>query len=321
MIASYLGVNMAYVDVAFEDGRPDPSTMKIVDLGNAYDQTGFLEIERGIKFFNAGAWENARVTFQRIQSHNSSLNDLAVGLSKLSDVMERWDLFSHYKVNLSDDFKEAIQVLKRVSFTDQSYSQTIGVLTTDVEQLRGISDRIFNEPRPNLLMTVDLFLNAQRCIEKGRYDDGVARLYRALESLAQFYLKNDYGIDTSKPNLKGKNFNFIDKFREYKKGYLPEKLALEDSYLLLFFANHNILGKSVIQGFSEREKRPKNVFHNLLQKRNNSILAHGFEPIREDTAKELLGRIEQLLARSMGEEFTKFKNELVFPQIPSIFGK
>ncbi|NWF57206.1 MAG: hypothetical protein HXY45_20705, partial [Syntrophaceae bacterium] len=79
MMASYLGANMAYVDVIYKDGKPDPATMKIVNLGNAYDQTGFLEIERGTQFFNAGAWENARETFSRIQSHDSCLNDLASG--------------------------------------------------------------------------------------------------------------------------------------------------------------------------------------------------------------------------------------------------
>lgn len=318
MIASYLGANMGYVDVAFKDGKPDPSTMKIVDLGNAYDQTGFLEIERGIQFFNAGVWENAKLTFQRIQSHHSSLNDLAIGLTKLSDVMERWDLFVHYKENLSQDLKDVVKILRRVSFTDQSYSEIIKILVSDIERLKAISDRIFKEVRPNLLMTVDLFLNAQRCIKKGRYDDGVARLYRTLESLAQFYLKKDYGIDTTKADLKGKNFDFIDKFREYKRGHLPENLALEDAYLLLYFAKHH-LGKAVIQGFSEREKRPKNIFHELLEKRNNSIMAHGFEPIGQEIAQKLFKKMDQLLARSMGEEFIKLRDELIFPQIPSIF--
>ncbi len=321
MIASYLGANMAYVDVAFKDDKPDPSTMKIVDLGNAYDQTGFLEIERGIQFFNVGAWENAKMTFQRIQSHHSSLNDVAIGLHKLSDAMERWDLFAHYKMNLSQDFQEIAQILRRVSFTNQSFSEIIKILINDIQRLQKISDRIFKESRPNLLMTVDLFLNAQRCIEKGRYDDGVSRLYRTLESLAQFYLKKDYGIDTSKPNLGENQSTFIDEFRKYKKGCLPDKLALEDAYLLLFFAKHEILGKSVIQGISKKGERPKNVFHKLLEKRNNSIMGHGFDPIEREIAQELLRKMEDLLANCMGEEFTKLKSEFNFPQIPSIFAK
>lgn len=43
----------------------------------------------------------------------------------------------------------------------------------------------------------DLFLNAERRACQGRFDDAVARLYRALELLAQVRLKIGHAIDTS----------------------------------------------------------------------------------------------------------------------------
>lgn len=319
MIASYLGMNMAYVDVSFKEGKPDPLTMKIVNLGNAYDQTGFLEIERGVQFFNVGAWENARDTFQRIQSHDASLNDLASGLTILSELMKRWDLFVHYKEDLSSEFRKVLVNLQRVSFSDQSKRNVVRLLIEDIERLQRVSTRLYTEPRPNLVLTVDLFLNSERCIQKGRYDDGVARLYRSLEALAQFYLKKDYDLDTTRPSFGKMDSNVIEKFRNYKKGQLPQKLGLEDDYLLLFSANHPVLGRAVITGFSDKSGRPKNIFHELLEKRNNSIMAHGFEPVEKDLANELLGKIESLLKKALGEEFSELKRDFVFPVIPSMF--
>ncbi len=321
MIASYLGVNMAYVDVRFEEGKPVPSTMKIVNLGNAYDQTGFLEIERGIQFFNTGAWENARETFQKIRSHNSALNDLAIALMKISDLMKRWDLFLHYKENLSKDFEEISQILARVSFSDESHSETVKGLIKEVERLKMVSDRIYTEKRPNLLLTVDLLLNAKRCIDKGRFDDGVARIYRVLESLAQYYLQKDYGFSTDKPDFQRMDPQIVGNFQRYKGGRLPQNLGLEDDYILLYFAKHPLLGKAVITGFSDKDQKPKNVFHKLLEKRNNSIMAHGFEPIEQNVAMELFKKTEDLLKDVLGEEFNRLKEELFFPTIPPFFKK
>lgn len=320
MIASYLGVNMAYVDVVFKDGKPDSSTMKIEQLGNAYDQTGFLEIERGIQFFNAGAWEHAQETFRRIQSHHSSLNDLAVGLAKLSGLMKRWDLFTHYKINLSQDFDKVYHTLKRISFSDPSYAEMVNSLSKDITRMQAVSSRINSEPRPNLLLVVDLFLNAQRCLDKGRFDDGVARLYRVLESLAQYYLHKDYSISTSKPNFDKMDSQIVERFRDYKGGQLPQKLGLEDDYTILFLANHSLLGKAVITGFG-KDHRPKNIFNQLLEKRNNSIMAHGFEPIEKNSAVDLFKKTEGLLKRVLGEEFIKLSEELSFPRLPSFFAK
>jgi len=310
---------MGYVDVNYKQGKPDPSTMRIVELGNAYDQTGFLEIERGIQFFNAGAWENAGDTFGRIQSHDSSLNDLAGGLAALSGAMKRWDLFIHYQEDLGREFGEVLKKLKRAAFSDPSYKDALRALISDVERLQKFSMRLYSEPRPNLLMTVDLYLNAERCIQKGRYDDGVARLYRALESLAQYYLKINYGVDTSKPDFSKIDSSAVGKFRDYKGGKLPEKLGIEDDYVLLHLARHPLLADEVVKGFEDG--RPKNQFQGLLEKRNRSILAHGFTPVDKNVAEIWLGRTEALLDKVLKEIFQEIRNDLRFPRIRSIFSR
>jgi CRISPR-associated protein (TIGR02710 family) len=43
----------------------------------------------------------------------------------------------------------------------------------------------------------DLWRNAQRCAARGRWDDGVARLYRLWEAMAQWLLWADFRLDTA----------------------------------------------------------------------------------------------------------------------------
>jgi CRISPR-associated protein (TIGR02710 family) len=114
----------------------------------------------------------------------------------------------------------------------------------------------------------DLLLNAERRSQRGRYDDGVGRLYRALELLAQVRLKLAYGLKTEN----------IDRSK------LPEKVAqryakvegklqmpLHRSYELLTELDNDSLGNS----YQSQEKD----LQNILQIRNKSLFAHGFSPI------------------------------------------
>ena len=321
MIASYLGLSMGYVDVAFKGGKPDPSTMKFVGLGNAYDQTGFLEIERGIQYFNARSWENAKNTFARIESHDSSMNDFALALVQYSELMRQWDQFNHYREDLSVGFKDTSRKLRRVSFSDQGHNRVVSMITEGVDRLADAAHHIYIEERPNLLLVVDLFFNAERCVQTGRFDDGVGRLYRAMETLAQYYLWKDYGIDTSDVKLDKVDPVIIEEFRKARGEQPPKKMALEDDYLFLFCGKHGLLGKSVILGINEKDGRPRNVFSGLLGKRNNSIMAHGFEPIEGEVAKKLLSKVEQLLMNAIGDQFLTLREELMFSQIPSVFAK
>ncbi|MEO0166849.1 MAG: hypothetical protein ABIL39_12005, partial [candidate division WOR-3 bacterium] len=64
MIASFLGLEMVYVNVKYKDGKPDPNTMQIIPLGNAYEQTGFLEEAKADKLFNEYNFAGARDIYE-----------------------------------------------------------------------------------------------------------------------------------------------------------------------------------------------------------------------------------------------------------------
>jgi CRISPR-associated protein (TIGR02710 family) len=122
---------------------------------------------------------------------------------------------------------------------------------------------------PSRLHVVDVLANAQRRKEEGRVDDAVARLYRAIEALAQVALKEARGIEsTEKIPLdlipEALRSGWAARVRE---GTLA--LGLQDAYTLLAGLNHD-LGRKFQAAKLDDARSP-------LTARNRSILAHGFE--------------------------------------------
>ena len=113
-----------------------------------------------------------------------------------------------------------------------------------------------------------------------RPDDGVARLYSALEKLAKAELLA-LGIDNSAATPE----QVPEAFREdYVRRYLdPEKgnlrFGLMASYELLA-----ALGQAVGERFAAR----RDELQAVLGARNMSLLVHGWQPVRMDTYEKLL---------------------------------
>ena len=127
---------------------------------------------------------------------------------------------------------------------------------------------------------VDMLEKARRRIaDQGRYDDGVARLYRCVEMWHQWRLQGR-GISTEKVN-----WEKVDK--EARERFLnaaglsepPEELGLHHARLL-----DRILSGEVVEDEA--------VLRDLLQKRNRSILAHGLEPIGREPALRFLEYVD-----------------------------
>lgn len=146
----------------------------------------------------------------------------------------------------------------------------------------GSSDRKKTEPKTPYtvnqplkeapLPVYDLIRNAERRARMERYDDAVARLYRATELYAQFTLRRR-GIHTA--NLTEDTLAVLSaehRERLEKKRNADGKLAigLFESYELL-----GSLGEPVGQIWEANKAR----INHVIQYRNLSWLAHGFEPV------------------------------------------
>jgi CRISPR-associated protein (TIGR02710 family) len=128
--------------------------------------------------------------------------------------------------------------------------------------------------KPTFPLLQDLLANAERRAALGRFDDALARLYRALELAVEADLQERLGFALKDPKTWPEDFPESLRERVLKARGLME--LLEAAFDLdLAFGQRGTL--------AQRLYGEKNRLQALLQKRHGSILAHGTRPVeRED---------------------------------------
>ena len=195
---------------------------------------------------------------------------------------DAWDEFRH---------EEALEYLDPYSAI---MPQELGFLRSIIKSRKGYYDQAkaaaeeakgFEEGvKPNFALVSDILRNAERCLQCEQFDDAVGRIYRALELMAQYALLYMYPpIYTSDVRLKSIPDSLKEKYTQIWEQHVSNgqdrlQFPLFRAYELLEDLKHP-LGSL----FSKRKGEMKN----QLQLRNNSIFAHGLDPISEDKAREL----------------------------------
>lgn len=277
LAASDFGISSIYVGGEQRDGagRVISGFEKIVRKEDTKKILLIEEKRNALYFFNNGQYETAeRIAKEAASNAADNIKEALDLMARLASVYAQWDLFKH---NQSDEFGF---ILKKI----EAYVEKTGVELVNVQQLRQnvefyvILSKIENtKPRE---LVADLFYNARRRLDAGRYDDAVARFYRCLELLAQSTLIEKYGIDTSHLHQEQipPNLNF-------PKG--TNQIALTDSYKLLVSLKDPV-GRSY-------QSHEAGLRENLFS-RNMSILAHGSNPIKQKTAEKFCEILEQFAA-------------------------
>lgn len=247
---------------------------QIVVSQNPWDVLGYQAAEEAALLFDQGNYKAAFDALQKALPKVSrpQMKQELHALTYLVQAYLQWDLFDHKGAlaslkeaqrrmnDLCHLFPEAEAALRRTAHDHAKW----------LEHLR--------EKRPSRQVVIDLLASARRCKDRGRYDDAVARLYRAVEATAQWRLAQRHGIpDTGKVPM--------DKLPEPLKGEWASRakegyveLALRHDYRLLA-----ALGDDLGQKFHsmlDEHKLP-------LDARNKSILAHGFEPVGKEVCEPL----------------------------------
>ena len=266
-----------------ENGIVIPGTEKIIEqsLYSAYDKT---ILDRIKDLFNCYRFEEAKdalrqiVVLEREQREN---------YERLIEGYDLWDRFKHR----------------------EAYERIEPVKDDRISLNKGFLGRLNKEEYRIKFVLVDLINNASRRIEEERYDDAVAVLYRAIELIPQIKLL-DYGLN----DLSEEKFTIDDlkqrgiETREYEK-YADEKgklkFGLEKKFLLL----RDLGWKEADDIYLENKE-----MRGLLQKRNNSIRAHGLEPVEKEVAEELYGRAKEY-ARIIVPDLEKLLEDARFPKL------
>lgn len=195
-----------------------------------------------------------------------------VGLVGLCRGFDAWDRFDHSRArSLLEPYQSRI------------VPQWISLKALTHESAQGQFARV-----------LDLMRNAERRAARGRYDDAIARLYRALELLAQARL-GQLGHDPSDLNVDNLPAELRPEYDRRRRANLDGtrervRLGLVEDYDLLLE-----LEDPLGQTFHEA----RSAILDALDKRNASILAHGTQPLLQADYDSMLRVVEQFIERGL----------------------
>jgi CRISPR-associated protein (TIGR02710 family) len=280
------GVAMIHqrVPQVYANGRwdRDPSReVEVVPMHNPLESTGLLREGQGIDLFNHRDYAAAALVFEDVAKKVSGAErgHYFRGLRLLAHGYAAWDVAEYGQA--LDGLREARDELKS-PFSDTALAERAEELVAGVGEHLPFLGKVRGKLSAHKV--VDMLENARRRIaDQGRYDDGVARLYRTVEMFHQWRLK-ERGISTGKVDWEGMDDGAKERFLSAAGlVQLPGELGLRHARLL-----DRILGGEVLEEDS--------TLRDLLQKRNRSILAHGFEPIGEAAARGFLEYVDGMVA-------------------------
>lgn len=308
-----------------------------------YQHYAIDEFNKGIQFFNRYQFDAAMTNFKLAKDKLSDKNlieraELFIDIVRFYDV---WDKFGNNvvdKVNLKSiplDVFLKENILNRIDSSDnltnyfnernpEFYKQLLKNHSFLKLKLSSNDETILKDINYYL---PDLLNNAKRRIKEGKYDDAVARLYRCIELVAQLNL-NQYKVINEEQLKKSKTFE-VNRSK-IDKSINKLGLAKIDDYNIRGWNNKNIellkfdssTSYKVLDCISEGKNndlsdKTKDIVNNYqhrlknnIESRNNSILAHGLNPINEKKANDLFKMVDEhankLFNIGKYREFAKF---------------
>lgn len=236
-------------------GRVQSGTEKMETLPT-HEFTIGKQIEQAKALFSQHQYKSALSILEAIPHSKAGIfAEERTQLITLGSAFHAWDLFHHQK---------ALKLLKALP-------NETGFLTQKQKgnyfrHLKAIAENNDKEA-----LKADLYANAERRAEEGKYDDAIARLYRLLELIGQHAFEKTFGCTTSNIALD----KLSDDVKAFVKKENPQEpssyyLALEATFQALEMAGTEEGSLFVVQ-FDQYRKN--------MHKRNHSILAHGINPL------------------------------------------
>ena len=267
---------------------PGTESIQYQNLYKVYDKFSLMRIRN---YFNANRFYTASEILNNIVDEKINKENLL----NLVKAYYAWD---------NMDFIVAYDYLTKVDLDGFELSEIKDDLKINLKALGAIV-RSPHENLKNCYILASLINNSIRRAEEYKYDDAIARLYRAFELIAQIRLStyrlisSDLDIDV----LLEKNVSqeFIDSL---EKTRVDGKIKIG---LIKDFEVLAELGDDLGLYFAEN----RNKINNLTIKRNNSILAHGLESLDKEDFDQFEELVENL-ARKLDKDMDKFLMQTKF---------
>ena len=205
-----------------------------------------------------------------------------------SQAFADWDVFDHESAR---DMLSHIS--KKLAEENRIYLRQLGGICSNSDST--VPHRIF-----------DLWLNAERCAARGRYDDATSRIYRLLEWCSQWILKSQKNIDTA----------------DVPEAAIPAHISIpfndrKNVYMASLVHSWELAGAICDDATCEFWKKNREQLLTLLEIRNNSILAHGYETVGEASYCEIQEFAKNELLPFMLAQFKPLKISQLPEQLPS----
>lgn len=236
---------------------------------NPWDALGHQAVGDFVVLFDQHAYlaaANVATATMRRVSRPDRKRELS-SFEQLAKALDAWDRFDHAtSKNLLESVSKSANDL-RAALGPTRGDRVLAGTARLVEHLGQLGQA---QP-PSGHHVLDLLANAKRRKDEGRFDDAVARLYRALEAIAQVALKEAHCVESTEKVRLEQVPESLRTMWAARANDGVVSLGLQDDYALLAALNDPVGQKFHDAGLSGT-KSP-------LVARNRSILAHGFDRV------------------------------------------
>lgn len=295
------GVDLAAISMECESlvyvaGRRDQTTGRVITGTERVITLTPLEIiadgkkKLAIEMFNRNQFDACSEIVKHVKErvHDKDILEDFLTLEKLASAYSAWDKFNH---------KEAMDHFKQIEDVTLEEWGIKARITGNKEFLY----KMIKCERYCLEHIVDLLQNAKRRASEGKYDDAIARLYRTIELIVQHQQFSKHKIDTSDVDIARLPEKLQEKYEKMRKdGEI--KLGLRESYELL----HEI-GDELGRVFKDDKELLK-----ILNARNQSILAHGLNPLNKNSFEKFYEAAHNF-ASAIIQDIEKLEEKARFP--------
>jgi len=282
---------------------------RVVHSANPWDAFGYQAVEDAVTVFNHGGYAAAAALLDNAMKHVGKpevKRELAT-LKAVVDAYAAWDRFDHQQA--AQRFADALR--NRNDLT-ALFPHDGSSLIVRLERHLDRADELKKQKEPTIAWIEDLMHNARRRAAERRFDDAVARLYRAFEALAQIRLRNRHGIadtgrvpldrlpeplrrqwaartqDRATTGTEPASSDAPPSGSPARSDDHPIMLGLQDAWRVLKELGDELGRKFFDLKLADQQGSP-------LVARNSSILAHGFQPVGEKVYNCLIENLIELL--------------------------
>jgi CRISPR-associated protein (TIGR02710 family) len=344
LVLAAIGTEISYSYVGTSnDGGRDKKGLGVVKGGfekikkqkDPYYTYAIIELDKAKDFFNNYQF---KASLDNLYQAKNKLESLELQIEanfyiKISSFYSAWDKFNDKIENerLNSYLnKQLIEIRNNEKLNSRIIKNNPNFLN-QIEKNKEFLDKKISKSNRKIYYNINFYLpdllnNAYRRIEELKFDDAVARLYRTIELISQIELYKIGLINDQRLKVNKVFYIDIEQFKEKLSENFNEDDALDifERYCKKGFRKKNIIKLTSKNNFDLLDEfkidfATKYINDEKLgfevSKRNNSILAHGLEPINESMAIKLYKsvltysklfcpKIEELMEEA---KFPKFK--------------